>query len=61
LLLLLGDLLARFRRLIDQRGGLAVLVVLVGQGEPDAGHSEKANLDFPVLTLLGKPDALSGL
>jgi hypothetical protein len=49
--LLLGDLLARLRRLIDQRG----LAALLGSGkqiEPRASHVEEGNLALGVIGLL---------
>jgi hypothetical protein len=59
LLLLLGDLLWRHRRLIDQRGGLSVLLALSDQGEPRAGHIEKGPFALGVAGLLSKPNTFS--
>jgi hypothetical protein len=59
LLLLLGDVLRRLWRLIDQRGGLAVFLALGNQGEPRASHGEKGTFALVVAALLSKPHALS--
>jgi hypothetical protein len=54
LLLLLGDLLARLRRLVDQRCGLVILIALSRQGEPSASHAEKGQFALLVADLLSK-------
>jgi hypothetical protein len=59
LLLLLGDLLGRFRRLIDQGRSVIVFIALSDKGEPRAGHSEKRAFALGIGGLLGKPNTLS--
>lgn len=57
LVLLLGDQLARLRRLIDQGLGLVVLIALGRQGEPRARHIKKGQLACGVFCLLGELNA----
>jgi hypothetical protein len=56
LLLLLGDLLARLRRLIDQGRGVIVFLALSDKGQPSAGHIEKGTFALGVGSLLRKPN-----
>jgi hypothetical protein len=58
-LLLLGDLLAGFRRLIDQGGSVIIFLALSDKGQPSAGHIEKGAFALGVGSLLGKPNTLS--
>jgi hypothetical protein len=59
LLLLLGNVLAWLRCLVDQRGGLAVFLALGNQSEPRAGHVEKGAFAFGIADLLSKLNTLS--
>jgi hypothetical protein len=59
LLLLLDDLVARLRRLIDQGRGLVILLALGNQSEPRSGHIEKGFFALKIVGLLSKPNALS--
>jgi hypothetical protein len=56
--LLLGDLLRRLWRLIDQGRGLVVLIALSDKGKPSAGHSEEGTFALGIGGLLSKPNAL---
>jgi len=58
LLLLLGDLLAGLRRLIDQGRSVIVFLSLSDKGQPRAGHIEKGAFAFGIIGLLCKPNAL---
>jgi hypothetical protein len=59
LLLLLGDLVAGLRRLIDQGRGFFVFLALSDKGQPSPGHIEKGTFALGVGGLLSKPDTLS--
>jgi hypothetical protein len=56
---LLGDLLAGFRRLIDQGRSVIVFLALSDKGQPSASHIEKGAFALGVGSLLGKPNTLS--
>jgi hypothetical protein len=56
LLLLFGDLLAGFRRLIDQGGSVIVFLALSDKGQPSPGHIEKGTFALGVGSLLSQPN-----
>src|ERR1700729_4461632 len=58
-LLLLGDLLAGLRSLIDQGGSVIVFLALSDKGQQSAGHIEKGTFALRVGSLLCKPNTLS--
>jgi hypothetical protein len=58
-LLLLGDLSAGLRRLIDQGRGVIVFLALSDKSQPGAGHIEKGAFALGVGSLLSKPNTLS--
>jgi hypothetical protein len=57
-LLLLGDLSAGLRRLIDQGRGVIVFLALSDKSQPSAGHIEKGAFALGVGSLLSKPNTL---
>jgi hypothetical protein len=59
LLLLVGDLLAGLRRLIDQGRGFIVFLALSDKSQPSPCHIEKGTFALGVGSLLSKADTLS--
>jgi hypothetical protein len=58
LLLLLGDLLGRLWRLIDQGRSVVIFLALSDKGEPSAGHIEKGTFALGIAGLLSKSNTL---